>query len=79
MSDSIKQKTFSSVIWKFSERFLAQLVATIVSVILARILLPEDYSVVSITAIFFAFANILISGGFNSALIQKKDADKEDY
>lgn len=67
------------MIWKFSERISAQLVSLIVSIILARILVPEDYSVVGIVAIFFSFSDVLISGGFNTALIQKKDADEIDY
>lgn len=76
---NLKKQTFNSMIWKFLERFCAQIVSTIVSIILARILMPEDYSVVSIVTIFFAFCNIFISGGINSALIQKKDADVIDY
>lgn len=76
---NLKNKTFSGVIWKFLERICAQGVSLVVSIILARILIPEDYSVVSIVTIFFAFCNILISGGLNTALIQKKDADLEDY
>ena len=76
---NLKKKTFSGMIWKFMERICAQVVSLIVSIILARILLPEDYSVVSIVTIFFAFCNILISGGLNTSLIQKKDADIEDY
>ena len=75
----IKSKAVTSVIWKFLERMGAQVVSFIVSIILARILDPADYSVVSIVIIFFAFANVLISGGFNSALIQKKNAEPEDY
>ncbi len=61
------------------ERMSAQLVSMIVAVILARMLDPSDYSVVGIVGIFFTFANVFISGGFNAALIQKKDADEEDY
>ena len=76
---NLKKKTLSGVIWKFLERISAQGVSLIVSIILARILIPEDYSVVSIVTIFFAFCNIFISGGLNTALIQKKDADLEDY
>ena len=76
---NLKKKTFSGMIWKFMERICAQVVSLIVSIILARILLPEDYSVVSIVTIFFAFCNILISGGLNTSLIQKKDADIENY
>ncbi|MGN0243007.1 MAG: lipopolysaccharide biosynthesis protein [Lachnospiraceae bacterium] len=78
-SNEIKKSTLSGMFWKFFERSFAQLVSLVVSIILARLLLPEDYSVVSIVAIFFTFANIFISGGFSSALIQKKEADILDY
>ena len=77
--NEIKTKAVASVIWKFLERMGAQIVSFVVAIILARLLDPKDYSVVSIVTIFFTFANILISGGLNSALIQKKDADREDY
>ena len=65
--------------WKFAERCLAQLVSVVVAIELARILLPEDYAVVSIVAIFFTFCNVFISSGLNAALIQKKDSDILDY
>lgn len=77
--NNIKSKAFSSVIWKFLERFSAQLVSFAVSVVLARILDPTDYSLVSIVLIFFTFSNVLISGGLNTALIQKKNSDEKDY
>ena len=76
---TLKHKVFSGVIWKGLERICAQFVSTVVSIILARILMPDDYSVVSIAAIFFAFCNLFISSGLNTALIQKKDADILDY
>ena len=78
-SEEIKKATLSGFFWKFFERIAAQAVSFIVSIVLARLLVPQDYSVVSIVAIFFAFANTFISGGFNSALIQKKNADRLDY
>lgn len=77
--NNLRKKAFSSAIWKFMERIIAQGVSLVVSIIIARILDPTDYSVVGIVTIFFTFANVLISGGFNTALIQKKDADEEDY
>ena len=61
------------------ERICAQLVTTVVSIVLARILVPDDYSVVGIVAIFFSFCSLFISSGINSALIQKKDSDELDY
>lgn len=78
-SGELKRKAFSNTIWKFLERFLAQGVSLLISIILARILVPDDFGTVSLVMIFFTFANVLVSGGLNTALIQKKDADEEDY
>lgn len=78
-NEKLKKSALSGVIWKFAERISAQMVSLVVQIVLARILLPEDYSVVSIVSIFFAFCNVLITGGLNTALIQKKDAGVEDY
>ena len=79
MDNNLKSKAISGVFWKFLERIGAQLVSLVVSIIIARILDPSDYSVVSLITIFFSFANVLISGGLNTALIQKKDTDINDY
>ena len=78
-NEQLKRRAFGGAAWKFVERISAQLVSLAVSIVLARILLPEDYSVVSVVAIFFTICNVLISGGLNTALIQKKDADDLDY
>lgn len=75
----IKGKTIAGIFWKFAERIGAQMVSLIVSIVLARILKPTDYSVVSVVTIFFNFANVLISGGLNTALVQKKEPDADDY
>lgn len=75
----LKKQAFSGAVWKTAERICAQVVSLVVSVILARLLLPEDYGVVSIVAIFFTFCNVFITGGLNTALIQKKDTDEADY
>lgn len=76
---NIKKKVISGAVWKFAERIIAQAVSLIVSIIIARLLNPSDYGVVSIVTVFFSFANVIISGGLNTALIQKKEADKDDY
>ena len=77
--EDLKKKTISGVVWKGMERILAQLVSAVVTIVLARILVPADYSVVSVVAIFFTFCNIFINGGLNTALVQKKDSDIIDY
>ncbi len=76
---SKKNSLLGNLSWKFAERIAAQLVTTIVSIILARILDPAHYGVISLVMIFITFANVFVSDGFGSALIQKKNADKLDF
>lgn len=73
------KKVFSGMIWSFGERISAQLVTFIVSVVLARFLLPEDFGAVTLIMVFITIANVFVSNGFGEALIQKKDASEEDY
>ena len=65
--------------WKFMERILAQAVSLVVSIILARLLSPEDYGQVSIVLVFITVANVFVSDGFGAALIQKKNSDALDF
>lgn len=78
MSD-IKNRVFSSLIWKFAERISAQLVTFVVSIVLARLLDPSHYGVIAIVNIFIALANVFVVSGFGNSLIQKKDADDTDF
>ncbi len=65
--------------WKFAERITAQVVTFVVSIVLARILDPSDYGVVSLVTVFITIANVFVSDGLGSALIQKKEADVLDF
>lgn len=51
----------------------------IVNIVLARLLLPEEFGLIVLITIFTSIAEILVQGGFNTALIQKKDTDEVDY
>lgn len=74
-----KNSVLSSLFWKFAERIGAQGVNLIVSIVLARILAPEDYGIVALVTIFITISNVFIESGLPMALIQKKDADDLDF
>ena len=75
-----KRKTvFSALLWKFLERFGVQGSQFVLQIILARLLDPEHYGVLSMMVIFTTLANVFIQRGFNTALIQNKDVTEEDY
>lgn len=77
--NNIKSKVFSGLVWTYAERILAQLVSLAVTVILARIIEPGEYGIISLVLVFITLANVVVSDGFGNALIQKKDADDNDF
>lgn len=74
-----KNDIFGALLWKLLERFGVQSMQFILQVILARILDPEHYGVLSLMVIFTTIANVFIQHGFNTALIQGNDVTDEDY
>lgn len=74
-----KNQALSGLMWRFLERFGAQGVTFVVSIILARLLNPKVYGIVAIVTVFTTILNVFIDSGLGNALIQKKDADDLDY
>lgn len=74
----MKQKVIKGLFWRFAEKCGAQSVNFIVSIILARLLLPSDYGTIALITVFINVSYTFISGGFGVALIQKKDVDEVD-
>lgn len=69
----------SNFIWRFAERCGAQLVTFIVSIVLARILAPEDYGTIALVTVFTTTLQVFVDSGLGTALIQKKNADDLDF
>ena len=59
-----KNTVISSLIWKFLERCGVQGVQFILSIILARLVSPEDYGVIALILVFVQIANVFIQNGF---------------
>lgn len=78
-NQSLRKKTISGALWKFGERVSGQIVSFIVSIILARLLLPEDYGIIALVSVFITICDKLVVSGFATSLIQKKDADNLDF
>lgn len=74
-----KTKVLSSLFWKLLERGGTQGIQFIVQIVLARLLAPEQFGTIAIVMVFIHLAQVFVQSGFNTALIQKKDADEEDF
>ena len=74
-----KRTIIASLFWKFFERIGTQLIQFIVSIVLARILAPNDFGLVALITILINVANVFVQSGLNTALIQKKESDELDF
>lgn len=74
-----KNITVKNFIWRFAERCGAQLVTFVVSIVLARILSPDDYGTVALVTVFTTILQVFVDSGLGVALIQKKNADDLDF
>lgn len=72
-------KVFSGVFWSYMEQISAQVVSFIIGVVLARVLMPNCYGIISVVMIFINIANVFVTNGLGNALIQKKEADELDF
>lgn len=79
ITNSLKNKALTGMTWNSIDKFAIQGIGFIISIILARLLMPADYGLVGILAIFFSFSELFIGSGFSIALIQKTDRDEVDY
>ena len=68
-----------SLVWKFLERFSVQFVQFFVSIIIARLLMPEEYGIMAILSIFITLSATIVQSGLGAALIQKKEVSVEDF
>lgn len=77
MSD-LRIKTINGLKWGAIERFSNQGISFVISIIIARILLPADYGLIGLTAVFIGIPQVFISSGFGAALVRKQDRTEVD-
>ncbi|WP_289021493.1 lipopolysaccharide biosynthesis protein [uncultured Salegentibacter sp.] len=75
---SLRKQATAGLVWTFAQQFSNQIIAFVVSIILARILLPEQFGLIGMVSVFIAVGNTLMDAGLTQSLIRDKDADQED-
>lgn len=74
-----RKKVLSSLFWRFAERCGSQGVSLVVSIVLARLLSPEDYGTIALVTVFTTILQVFVDSGLGTSLVQKKDVDELDY
>lgn len=76
--DELRKKTVVGSFWTLFERFGYLGIQFISNLVLARLLMPDDFGTIGILTIFTSLSSILIDSGLSSALIQKSEIDEDD-
>lgn len=74
-----KNRILSSLFWKLMERGGTQGIQFVVQIVLARLLSPEEFGIIAVVLVFIHLAQVFVQSGFQTALIQKKEADEKDF
>lgn len=75
----LKDKTVKGVGWSAADNVISYAVSFVVSIILARLLTPDDYGLLGLIGIFTAISATITTAGFGNALIRKKSPSNADY
>ena len=75
----LKEKVAGGVAWSIAEKVGSMLLQMVVSIVVARLLVPEDFGVMAILTFFTALALVIVDSGFSQTLIRKEDPSPEDY
>lgn len=78
-NSSLKEKTASGLFWAALNSGCMQILNALIGIFLARLLLPADYGLVGMLAIFSAVATTLQESGFTSALTNMEKPTHNDY
>lgn len=74
-----RNQIVNGLFWKVMENGGSQGIQFVISIILARLLSPDEYGIINIVLIFVTIANVIVQNGFGTALIQKQQTDERDY
>src|SRR5690606_20310281 len=77
--EGLRQKTLSGVFWTFTQQFGVQLINFVVSIVLARLLLPGEIGLIGMIAIFVSLGNTVMDSGLTSSLIRTQEPDQRDF
>lgn len=79
MNKNSASKPKSALLWDLSGTFFRQVSVLTTSIILARILDPEEFGIIGMSMVFIAIAEVFTDAGFTSGLVQQKDTKEIAY
>ena len=79
MKSRLIDQVATGVAWSTAEKVCSMLLQMVVSIVVARMLLPEDFGVMAILTFFTAVALVVVDSGFSQTLLRKAEPTNDDY
>lgn len=76
---SLRKTAISGLVWTFAQQFGTQGIQFFVSIIMARLLMPEEFGLIGMISVFMAVGSSLMDSGLTQSLIRTENPDQEDY
>lgn len=76
---SLRKTAISGLVWTFAQQFGTQGISFLVSIVMARLLLPEEFGLIGMISVFVAIGTSLMNSGLTQSLIRSEKPDQEDY
>jgi O-antigen/teichoic acid export membrane protein len=73
MQKTLAAKSVSAVVWSAIEAFSRQGIQFLITLVLVRLLSPEEYGLIAMLALFIGIVGVFTDGGFAAALVQKQN------
>ncbi len=78
-NQQLKRKAASGFAYRFAERALAKSISFVIQLLLARLLLPEEYGLIALVTVVITICDVFVTYGFGNALVVNKDSDQLDF
>lgn len=75
---SLRKQATAGLVWTFAQQFGNQIISFVVSIVLARILLPEEFGLIGMVLVFITIGKALTDAGLTQSLIRGREVDQED-
>ena len=79
MKSRLIDQVATGVAWSTAEKVCSMLLQMVVSIVVARLLAPEDFGVMAILTFFTAVALVVVDSGFSQTLLRKKSPTDDEY
>ncbi len=76
---ALRQQVAQGVAWSLGEKAGSMLLQMGVSILVARLLAPEDYGVMAILTVFVTLSLVVVDSGFSQLLIRNEHPSDDDY